>query len=116
LRINLTVTTSNYASLVHQLFEKALLISTGSERALTPDLKIRYVGSIKPTAMEIPDTSKFTVEIGTPSSIPELADWLYNELRSQERLEIDGEEVAIEEEEIARALRERMASIRPEAV
>jgi hypothetical protein len=116
LRINLTITTRNYASLVHQLFEKALLISAGSERALTPDLKIRYVGSIRPAAMESPDTSKFTVEIGTPSSIPKLADWLYNELRSQEKLEIDGEEVAIEKKQIARALSERMALIRPPAV
>ena len=108
MRIKFRVTTSNYALLVHQIFQNHLTISNGAVRPLNHDLTITYVGSIKGVKLGSPDVSNFIVEIATPASIPTLANWLYKNFRTQIRLEIEGREVDLGKSEIASVLREKI--------
>ena len=108
MRIRFRVTTSNYALLVHQIFKNHLTISDGAVRPLTPDLIVKYVGSIKGIRIGLPDVSNFTVEIAKEASVPTLADWLYKNLRSQMKLEIEEQEVSLGKDEIASALLQKL--------
>jgi hypothetical protein len=93
---------------VHQIFKNHLTISDGAVRPLTPDLTVKYVGSIKGIRIGLPDVSNFIVEIAKETSVPTLADWLYKNFRSQMKLEIEEQEVSLGKHEIASALLQKL--------
>jgi len=79
------------------------------EKRLSPNLSIRYEGTLLRKALDFPRIISITLEIGSALAVGIAANWLYDRLRGRAtKIRIERTEVRLERGEIKRILTERI--------